>query len=342
MAFNLLAYPIVVQKQSAEPAIVSGRFWLDTDDGKLYYCDGSNYIDMTATENSFTSSIMENALEILQIQATQTLTATDSANIVSDVYSDANGYRDTIATGSTTATKITGAYANYFYGTSTTGGTLGSANAQTGKVGYKFKITAGGDVISLTKSASDSSTKAYIQTAYASGIVATATFSGNVATFSTPYTLTANTEYWILCDAEGGSRNRAYQASFPGNISSNGGVFVSEVREDGAADGNYQGLISAQIQSGVGVTALMQTAVQTITAGYTNFQIFTFGETLGGTGDIDYDISLNNGVNYQTAINANTATAITNAGTQLILKQNLKEGASGGTAEAKGYGVLLW
>ena len=44
MALGLIAYPKIIYTQSAEPSDKTiGRLWYDTDDGKLYSADGTNY-----------------------------------------------------------------------------------------------------------------------------------------------------------------------------------------------------------------------------------------------------------------------------------------------------------
>jgi hypothetical protein len=65
-------------------------------------------------------------------------------------------------------------------------------------------------------------------------------------------------------------------------------------------------------------------------------------EETTGTGSVTYDISFDNGSNYQTGLESFQQYEIEDAGTQLLLKQNLNAGASEGTASAYNWGVLLW
>jgi hypothetical protein len=92
---------------------------------------------------------------------------------------------------------------------------------------------------------------------------------------------------------------------------------------------------------GTGVNAIIQTNAQTIESGFTHFMIVSNEETTG-TGSVTYDISFDNGSNYQTGLESFQQYEIEDTGTDLILKQNLNAGASNGAASAYNWGVLLW
>ena len=52
MALSLIAYPKIIFSQAIAPESIQGRIWLDTDDGKIYYYDGSSWVSMTPTAGS--------------------------------------------------------------------------------------------------------------------------------------------------------------------------------------------------------------------------------------------------------------------------------------------------
>jgi len=88
-------------------------------------------------------------------------------------------------------------------------------------------------------------------------------------------------------------------------------------------------------------TFLIQTNVQTITAGVKHVQIYSTN-TITEIGSITASVSLDNGSTYTTDIPLNTKTAITSTdGTQFILKLNQNVG-SDGSVENKNYAVMLF
>lgn len=95
---------------------------------------------------------------------------------------------------------------------------------------YNISIT------NITKFSSSTSTTAYVQTAYASGVLGSATFSGDIATFSSPISINNSQLYYILLDAGGSSRTWRGDlgVSFP--ITNNEGTWVTGVNQLGAND----------------------------------------------------------------------------------------------------------
>lgn len=90
--------------------------------------------------------------------------------------------------------------------------------SRTGKQG--FKVVTGAycntQIVSFTKDVSVTDTIAYICTdvPFSSNIAVQANFSGNVATFATPYVLTENSTYYFLTDKGGASRTSKYANPF--------------------------------------------------------------------------------------------------------------------------------
>lgn len=83
-------------------------------------------------------------------------------------------------------------------------------SAGTGATSYGYRVNAliNCYVFSVTKDVISTATRCRIMTT-AGSVLATQSFSGNVATFATPYLLTAATEYRIECDNSGGSYTQA-------------------------------------------------------------------------------------------------------------------------------------
>lgn len=87
---------------------------------------------------------------------------------------------------------------------------------------------------------------------------------------------------------------------------------------------------------------IVQTDAATVTTAQTHHQLFC-NNAVAGSGTVTYDISFDNGSNYDTgqALNTkNTRSAAT--GTQMILKLNLNGTGAGNTAEASDYAIMLW
>ena len=338
MGLNVFAYPQVVYRQSAAPTgINSGTLWLDTDDNNLYYYNGSSWKKLSIATGSMNTEIIQNSLSILEIQAADTITAGTSAAINNEIFSDANGYLNRVNT-----TNTTGIFSSNKYINETVeehGKTLNTNDgAGTGKSGWKITTTRACSLISLTKVAGCTATKAYLLDSSKTAID-NATFIGNVATFATPQSLANATSYYFAVDNDGGNFDgfRYIGDSYPyttknmnivGGMNASGSDSTSSVWQ----------LVTAETTS----NAMIETNMQTLSSTPTNFQIFSYKDSTAGTGVVTGDISFDNGANYQTGIALDTPTAITDVGTQLILKLNLGEGAAGGTAEAQGYGVLYW
>lgn len=86
-----------------------------------------------------------------------------------------------------------------------------TGNNVSGKAGERIQWSSAVTIVSVTKSSSSTATHCYIQTAWGSGILATAAFSGDVATFN--YAVSASTDYYILCDKQGSTYDAVYNNS---------------------------------------------------------------------------------------------------------------------------------
>jgi len=344
MSLTLLAYPQVVFSQSSQPEAVIGRLWIDTDDGSIYYSsDGSTFTKLNVNVGDVQTPVIENALNILQIQASETLTTTDSASIIKDIYSDSGGYKNTIDTGNTTAT----------FGTDENSNNMQSYSGTNNDYTMTFKALKKGFVsaVSVCCNGQNSSTNGTISIIQNS--VTLASWTGTIQSINYVTHNFVKGDYSSLIDpnVDGGT--------FTIHVKRNSGSYSYVVKSSATSFNGSNFSYNSQIMSGTAGTGtnnpilvyeteipdykngIVQTNEQTLSSTPTHFQIFTYDENINGTGSINYDISFDSGSNYQTGISSNVASDITNTGTGMIIKQNLTAGATG-AASARGYGVFIW
>jgi len=313
-----VSYPVFIYKQATAPELIAGSIWYKTDTKEYFSCDGIAWTEMT--QDSLLDPMIENSLDILAIQAAETLTGGQSANMVRDIFTDSTGYLNTIDAGNTTATFNTNLYNNYEKAYS---GTSAAENA-TMSVTYVIEktinisapypfITTMGNQIKRTDD---------LGTAYCK------------------MTLTYDDDTTADTDEQTAAIN-GYQSKTYTNPNLTKKVKKVEVKvKSSHADRNAYDKLTA-ISGTITSDYLVQTNMETLSSTPSKFQVYAYKPTLTGTGAIDCDVSFDNGAHYQ-AIGLDTSADITDTGTQLILKINLNEGASAGHSSAKGFGVLFW
>lgn len=330
--------PIVLIRTEIQPDAADYLFWIKTSTNEVFSSDGSNWSKVTVKLGELQTPILEQALEILQIQASQTLTATDSAFIIMDLYSDSTGYKNTIS-GSSTAYFEGDTFFNGTFNKSGDFGTTSSSGSGVGKWG--IKITPKTDISLKEVTLYSACNASYVLlTDDSNNVIETAAVVSNVATFSGT-TLLNGTSYRIFANnGDSVFDNRFKSTTLPSDSTD----FTINAGVDNDGNLSYSGFWNIRTfkYSKNHSDLFVLTNEQTLTFTPTNFQIFTYKGSVSGTGSINYDISFDGGSNYQTLIDENTPTPITDLGTGLILKQNLNAGASSGKASAKGYGVLIW
>jgi hypothetical protein len=361
MSFNNIAYPQFIFIQSTEPSDkTQGKLWYKTTENKLYTSNGTNYLDTTPTLGFLQELISENSLGILEIQATDTLTAGSSAHMISDIFSDTTGYLNTISSASSTAMFSTNKYGsgltNITDWTATTG--EGTLNLRYNTNYYAFTSSwvapSNGSITQIkVKSAKVGSPTGNIWVAIKSALadaeigrsdnvnVATLAGAGQTTyTFTTPVSVVAGQTYWIINTGDFALNTSNYVVSYYRNQAdsdvqraTNSG-FTSWTSETGAGKSlNLEITISSTSNGKV------QTNMQTLSITPTKFQIFAYKKAYTGSGSITADISFDNGAHYQTGIALDTETLIVNAGNQMICKINCLQGS--GTSTLQGYGVLF-
>lgn len=201
-----------IKVQSSAPSPASqGDIWYNSSTNVTYTYDGSSW---NVLETDLTPIIDDNsitALEVIELQANTSVTPLDHDTSVSDTFSDADGYRNTVQTGTSTAVFSTNKYirSNTAYLTDGHGKTLPSSGTHTLKFGFRIQATVSTSLVKITKGASCTATTAYIYDD-ANALIDSATFVGNDATFASPVSLTASSYYKIVVDSGGSNYTRIY------------------------------------------------------------------------------------------------------------------------------------
>ena len=338
-----------------------GKLWFDKSSNKLFSSDGIEYEEVGVDLKDVNKLIGLNGLNILDIIAQSSLTAGTNANFYRDIFTDSNGYLNTIDTGNTTAGFVTNKYTNgsagnqLFTPTDLTSATSHSPYVASESRYYSTTYYAGWRCFSSEGDnqnfGSGSNVGDWIKIDLGSGNseVATKLIIKNHSSDNTrvvpSYKLEASNDNSNWTDLTGNltpSDNNAgtetthtfsnstayryYRVVVVSNPSSgqNGGFNRIKIYEDTAP----QNLI-VQINS------------QTINSGATKFMIVSH-ESTAGSGSVKYDVSFDGGTNFQTDLDSFTEYDITDTGTSLIVKQKLNGVGVGNTSEAEDLGVLYW
>lgn len=263
------------------------------------------------------NAVLNNSLDILGIQAEETLEGGQSANMVRDIFSASGGYLTTVDLINTTASfenetgTVEGSGQKFITQTDYT-------TIDTVVVGYKIS-SAKNEIRTDT-----SGETVYCKLKY--------TFSDATTGYSDEATSTSET-----------FAEKTYTNPSPTKVVSQ--IEIQGKRPNGAVTGVQRLFVGYTLLDNVyytGEDEIIQTNSIPLSITPSNFQIYVHKQELTGTGSITADISFDNGANYQTGLPLDTSTAITDAGDDMILKINLNAGLSSGSALCKGYGVLFW
>jgi len=327
-------------------------------DGDVFYAGVTSDTDklngITTQINSNTqlagsAEKINNERAINRVSATNTEIITYSSQKLIDKFLDSTGQNNTVDTGNTT-----GLYniANKYYGcsTSATGASLDQttnatqAGTSSGTTQWGMQGTTNLDCfcISITKHANCTATKGKIYDT-SGNLLATATFSGNVATFSSPYYLVAGVVYRFICDKDGASYTFTYKDPAANPYVNDYITYTASCHADSIQGDFIYNIVSVQVRDAVYADALVQSAVATVPTGMTKvFVTPLMYEAPAGSDNITFDVSIDNGAHYTTAVPINTWTTITSAnGTQLIIKMNLDTNTGTTTPKVLGWNVLL-
>lgn len=255
-------------------------------------------------------------------------------------------------------------------GVTSTNGT----SAGTGKFGMKILTkTLPIKIKKLKKHSTSDSTKAYILDS-SKNVLATSNFIGDFAYFS--YQLLANTTYYLATDKNGASGTHIKDTgigypqvktyfNWTGGLN-NGSDYGSEFYDFNVTQAvhfsfnnldfqSFRNIICDVFSFANGFLDSVNTGSTTATFStnsYTNasgthivqinakalsFSPSYFMVLAEGSGSVNCDISFDNGSHYQTGVALNTITAITNVGSNMILKLNLT-----GVASVSNYSVIFF
>ena len=280
---------------------------------------------------------LQNALDILEMQAADTLDSGQTANLIRDIFSDANGYLNTVDINETDAffNIAERIYTNYEAGTPSWTEVQPAGNADKNWWGCSVSGTT-------------------IVAGVASGRLYVSTNSG--ANWTEVRPAGDADKAWRGCSVSG---TTIVAGDYGGRlyVSTNSGANWTEVQPAGDADKawNCCSVSDTGIVAGIDLERLFfaentsdyydsrcQTLDKSLDIPPTHFQFFAWKTEYTLTGNITIDVSFNGGTNWQTGIALDTPTEITNTGTEMILKINLNKGASDGEVQLAGYGIMLW
>lgn len=301
----------------------------------------SGQAKISANYQAYISALLENnikqAVKILFLEVAASVSSQDYTDLFADVFSDSNGNKNTIDTGNTTATFGSSEYVN-------TDGSSDSANNHgvnmtlnsSETTPYGFKITMGGsnkNLKSVTKHANTTATQCRLENASHS-LIATATFSGDTATFSPVQALTASTSYYITTISESHNVQKLSSGvSYP--INTTDCSFVTGYNGGDAAGAIYAFTgITFEGSSTYATKIIQSSVIATPSDNISGVMVIADGDVTG----ITASVSANGGTNWTTGAIGEVITP-TVTGKSLKVRIYL----NGNTCiAAQGYGVALW
>lgn len=332
--------------------VTEGKIWIDTNTTPpiTKVSDGTTYNALSTDLSVLEDQMIRQSIGILKLEANATLTTQDYTNIFLDVFSDANAYDNTVDTETTTATFQTNKYQNTIGASAETtahGIAYASQDVDSGTHGLLITVNNACAITSVTKYTQCTGTRCTISNyATPSTLMGTATFSGDVATFTTPVALTVGQTYDIAVDNSGASYTRALSgaSAYPyndTNINITDNVYNAITTPSHAGDYAVS-ITSIATEDSSPANKIIQTNAITVTTAQTHHQVYCDNAT-AGTGTVTYDISFDNGSTWDTAQALNTKnTRAGTTGTQMIIKLNTNGIGSGNTSNVSNYGVMLW
>lgn len=306
----------------------NGQIFYATDVNLSFVWDGTEWLETSIDIDDVYKFVGQNGLNILDLTAQMNLTAGINANFIRDIYTDANGYLNTINTSNTTAFFINKLYRGSF---SQISNPIFSGSADTNKWSG-FKFTPNVD-LKIRDIVFRNNADMYRIRDESGNIL------GTTIEEIKNYTYLKNTLYKIECKPSSGYVN-AIDGSLTPNFSA---ILISSFAGilEGSSDSNNKtrSIQSIEIET-IEQNGIVETNLVLLELEPSNFMIIANTETTG-TGNVTYDITFD-GTNYQENCEANVKYQVTNTGTNMKLKQKLNKGEGDGIASAQNYGVLIW
>ena len=325
------------------------------NEGKLPALDASQLTNISSTSDVAylnQQQLIQN-VDILRCLADASLAISDYNTMFCDIFSDTTGYDNTIDTGETTAEFSNDKYVNGGAGSDVVDAS-GLSLSNSGSVDYwGFKILANVTCLlkSLTKHASATPVDVGLATMNVGEtqgtLVATATFVGNVATFSSPPTLTSGTRYFLYFGTAGGMWTRRYDTSVSFPINATNISYVSGGYTNGALELtdvnsvliNAVSITTAEV--GVPTDTIVQTETIEVSGNLTAYQLYCKNAT-EGSGSVQYKISFDDGSSWSSAKELDTYYTNATTGTDIKIQLLLNGTGSGNIAEAEAYSLMVW
>jgi len=259
------------------------------------------------------------------------------------------GDNTTIDTGNTTATfTITDKkYYNYDSTASTTAENTGITYDSGGTISLKsgLKILTGTKpvaLISFTKDGSTTATTGYLLDS-GKNVVTSAAFSGNTCTFSSVQFLDANTYYYLAVDDGGSNYTSRYTTSVSYPYAGTYLSYTTSLTNNADNASQANDIAGCVIRVGFTNKIVQTNLLLTAPANITSIFVTCLNNSTGGSGSINYDVSVDNGSTWTTGLSLNTCNSITStAGTQLKLKINLNGSGTANFAILKYIGIEVW
>lgn len=151
--------------------------------------------------------------------------------------------------------------------------------------GLKFVANAAGKIRGIVKNAACGATRAMLEDD-AHNILASASFSGNTATFATPYTLTAGHTYFATVDKSGASYADCYQnfTSYPVDREE---LTITACYGGGAENTIITICISSLLYTTVHATQVFSAALNTLNGSISRVRLGLYGLIGSATWDLD-------------------------------------------------------
>lgn len=329
--------------------IIPSRIDASAVDNKTIDVDGTSKLRIRpAYDTDINTNIALCEIGIIELQANASITPIDHDTLITDTFSDSDGYKNTVSTGTTTATYDAGAKKYKRVGAS--GGTdshtwqtMNSTGTETQKEGFRISAVQNCNIVSFTKHASCTATKGYLEDA-SHTVLTSATFSGDVCTFPTPYAITTGTTYFLTLDNNGSNFTNRYTGgtTYPSAktyISWTGGLYHGAIDPSDAFD-----ILNATFSIGTNTTQIVVITLPTISGTVTHTELVCNCPDRE-TGDaVTY--KLKNATQSDDTLALNTKNALTNLTTnptgieiQLVPKSG---SPTTGKPSAKSYALKLW
>lgn len=289
-----------------------GLFEPTPEDNQVGQFSGNRIIPTTLPS---TLTALESAMNVLELQAASAITPGSYIGVEMDIFTDVDGFLDTIDTGNTTAIydSVNELYDNKLISVSTERSIQSSSYVLVETISnVDSLLTKGTNYVKYSIGTGGASCRYKFIYDDATSDVVDSAYIGTT---------------WTLI---------TYTNPNPAKEVSTVEIYLTESSTGTAYEKNNL------LYKTTGTDLIVQINSQSITDGFEHYQISPFRGATSGTGSITADISFDGGTTYDTGVSVNTNHSIHNPGTSMIVKLNLNAGASSGTAEIKGWGVQLW